>query len=168
MTSSAILGLGSNLGDREGWLDKAIDLIRGNVGSVDIFSSRYETEPWGFQSINSFLNMVVIVQTKLDPENLMRQILNIELVLGRKRDHNNYVSRTIDIDILLYDDKVIRESGLKIPHPLIQERRFVLVPLCEIAPEMIHPVLMKTFRDLLNECKDDSKVIKFSRPGMRV
>jgi len=160
MTNYVFLGLGTNLGDREANLNKALELISKSVGRIDTCSGIYETEPWGFQSENNFLNMVIKVHTKLKPTDLIKKIILIEDHLGRIRDSRKYISRTIDIDILLYANIVIDKSNLTIPHPLIQDRRFVLVPLCDIAPEMIHPVLSKTFAALLKECKDDREVKK--------
>lgn len=160
MTNYVFLGLGSNLGDREAYLGKALELVTRFVGRITAFSGIYETEPWGFESENNFLNMVIQVYTDLKPDDLMKKILTIEGKLGRIRDKNHYISRTIDIDILLYSNRVIDKDGLRIPHPLMQDRKFVLVPLCEIAPKMIHPVLSKTFCGLLSECRDDRDVKK--------
>src|SRR5512137_2863011 len=162
MTSYVFLGLGTNLGDRETNLVKAQDLITKSIGLIDCRSGIYETEPWGFQSDNNFLNMVISVHTVLKPADLIKKIRLIEDQLGRIRNNRQYVSRTIDIDILLYRNIVISTPELNIPHPLIQDRRFVLVPLCEIAPVMIHPVLGKTFTLLLEECKDDREVKKYT------
>ena len=160
MTSYIFLGLGTNLGDREANLIKAQELIRKSVGLIDSCSGIYETEPWGFQSENNFLNMVIKVHTSLKPADLIKEIQVIEGQLGRIRESRQYASRTIDIDILLYRNLVIDNPDLVIPHPLIQDRKFVLVPLCEIAPAMIHPVLSKTFASLLKECKDERNVKK--------
>ena len=162
MTNYVFIGLGTNLGNREVNLAKAQDLIAKSVGRIDCRSGIYETEPWGFQSENNFLNMVISVHTDLKPADLIKKIQNIEDQLGRKRDRCQYISRTIDIDILLYRNKVINKPELKIPHPLIQDRKFVLIPLCEIAPAMIHPVLNKTFAVLLKECKDERNVKKIA------
>jgi 2-amino-4-hydroxy-6-hydroxymethyldihydropteridine diphosphokinase len=155
MTSYVILGLGSNLGDRESYLNNAIGLIGKSIGFISEQSGIYETEPWGFQSEDNFLNMVLKVHSELKPFDLLRRIQVIEDQLGRVRNTRQYASRTIDIDILLYANQVIQKPGLIIPHPLIQDRRFVLVPLCDIAPKMIHPVLSKTFEELLRICRDD-------------
>ena len=160
MANYVFLGLGTNLGDREALLNKALELITESVGPVSARSGIYETEPWGFESGNNFLNMVAQVHTDLNPVYLLKKLAQIENQLGRKRGSRKYVSRTIDIDILLYGDRVIDRSDLKIPHPLIHERRFVLVPLCDLAPELVHPVLNKTFAVLLKECRDESNVKK--------
>ena len=152
------LGLGSNLEKRAGYLQQARNRIEELIGHVVLASSIYETEPWGFESTNEFLNMVICIETDLSPSGVLGRILMIESQLGRVRSETHYASRNIDIDILFYEDEVLNEEALKIPHPLIHERRFVMVPLAEIAPDMIHPVLKKTMKCLLGECKDDSKV----------
>ena len=122
------------------------------------FSSVYETEPWGFQSNEEFLNQVVKVKTDLNPSGLLGRILMIESLLGRVRGERRYESRLIDIDILLYEDIIVDEESLKIPHPLMHQRRFVLIPLCELAPDMIHPVLGKSLTVLLEICEDKGVV----------
>jgi 2-amino-4-hydroxy-6-hydroxymethyldihydropteridine diphosphokinase len=155
------LGIGTNLGNRGNNLKEAVARIAENIGPIMKSSSVYETEPWGFQASDEFLNMVVMVETKLTPSGLLGRILMIETLLGRVRDEKQYTSRVIDIDILFYEDQIIDEKSLKIPHPLMHERRFVLVPLCEIDPEMVHPVLKKTVASLLKTCKDKSKVKKY-------
>jgi len=161
MRNYVFLGLGSNLGDREDYLGKALRFIVNSVGPVESFSGIYETEPWGFQSENAFLNIVIRLNTDLKPEDLLKEILSIERKLGRIRDNTQYLSRTIDIDILLYRNLVINKPGLKIPHPMMQDRKFVLIPICDIAPELIHPVLSKTFSALLKNCQDGAKVIRY-------
>jgi len=156
------LGLGSNLGDRKGYLRAAIDAIGESAGEVVSISGIYESEPWGFSSEERFLNMVISLKTEPDPETLLKKLMKIESKLGRVRNGKGYSSRTIDIDILLYDDLIIDKPDLKIPHPLIQERRFVLAPLCDIAPDITHPVLKKTFAALLGECGDLSQVTRIN------
>ena len=140
MIHRVYLGLGSNLGDREANIRKAISLIGERVGLVLRQSSLVETEPWGFESENKFLNGVILVETKLTPRQLLKTTQRIERTLGRKRKSTyssspsllNYFDRTIDIDILLYDDLTIDEPDLKIPHPLMEQRDFVMIPLNEI------------------------------------
>ena len=133
------LGLGSNLGDREENIRKAISLIGERVGLVIRQSSLIETEPWGFESDNKFLNGVILCETTLTPRQVLRATQKIERELGKLRKHSTrrtplsiYHDRPIDIDILLYDDLTIDEPDLKIPHPLMHERDFVMIPLKEI------------------------------------
>ena len=129
------LGLGSNLGDKEENIRKAITLIGDRVGTVLRQSSLIETEPWGFESENSFLNGVILVETTFTPRQTLKATQKIERELGRKRKSDSlkkYADRPIDIDILLYDDLTIDEPDLKIPHPLMEQRDFVMIPLREI------------------------------------
>jgi 2-amino-4-hydroxy-6-hydroxymethyldihydropteridine diphosphokinase len=155
------LGIGTNLGDREKNLEQALDKIAEVIGIIASRSSVYETEPWGFQSSDQFLNMVIGVDTNLKPSGLLGRLLMIESLLGRLRDGKQYSSRIIDIDILLYGRQKVDTISLKIPHPRMHERNFVLIPLCEIAPRIIHPVFRKTMTELLNECKDKGSIRKF-------
>lgn len=137
------LGLGSNLGDREEHLRRAIALIGERVGEVLRQSSFIETEPWGFESENRFLNAVILCETDLTPRQLLRTTQQIERDMGKSRKHatvrnqrsTQFKDRPIDIDILLYDDLTVDEPDLKIPHPLMQERDFVMIPLGEIRDE---------------------------------
>lgn len=156
------LGIGTNLGNREVNLKKAIGRIEEFIGPVLQYSSVYKTEPWGFQTDDEFLNQVVRVETVLTPSGLLGRILMIESLLGRVRSRQRYSSRLIDIDILLYEDLILDSETLKIPHPLMYDRKFVLIPLCEIASEMIHPALKKTIAELLEICKDKSEVKKYT------
>jgi 2-amino-4-hydroxy-6-hydroxymethyldihydropteridine diphosphokinase len=156
--SKVFLGIGTNLGDRERNVEMAIEKIEEHIGRILQSSSVYETPPWGLEAENDFLNMVVSVETSLTPSEIIKKIASIELTMGRDRNQNRYSSRIIDIDILLYDDLVITEKGLKIPHRLMHERKFVLVPLCELAPDLIHPILKKPMSVLLEECRDRSKI----------
>jgi len=133
------LGLGSNLGDREAVLLQAIDLIDERVGQVLRRSSFIETEPWGFESANRFLNAAVCCETTLTPREVLQATQQIERDLGKRKRHAtkrqkeiNYQDRPIDIDILLYDDLIVDEPDLKIPHPLMHQREFVMRPLNEI------------------------------------
>lgn len=129
------MGLGSNLGNREENIRKAILLIGEKVGTVLRQSSLIETEPWGFESENSFLNGVILVETTFTPRQTLKATQEIERELGRKRKSDSlkkYADRPIDIDILLYDDLTIDEPDLKIPHPLMAQRDFVMIPLREI------------------------------------
>ncbi len=156
-----ILLLGSNLGDRLSNLNEAYNKISESTREILISSSIYETEPWGFQHKNLFLNQVLVVNTDLSPESLLHLLFNIEKELGRKRRQKSFQARIIDIDILFYDDLIISTNELEIPHPKLHERRFVLEPLNEILPYLIHPVLLKSVARLLKESKDPLLVRKF-------
>ena len=135
------LGLGSNLGDRNAHIEQAIALIHERVGEVVRRSSFIETEPWGFESENKFINAVILCETELTPRQLLKATQKIERELGRKKKSASshishlYKDRPIDIDILLYDDLTIDERDLKIPHPLMEQRDFVMIPLREIQKE---------------------------------
>lgn len=157
--SAVLLGLGSNMGDRLSYLSYALNALDKEAGRVTAKSSVWETEPWGFEAEDQFLNMTVGLTTNLEPAKLLDMIKSMEVRLGRTRKKGKgYQSRVIDLDILLWGDRVISAPGLQVPHPRIAERRFVLVPLCEIAPYDIHPILGKSLIELLGECDDRSKV----------
>lgn len=145
------LGLGTNLGDKEANLNVAIEEIRKRVGEITSLSANYITDPWGFDSQNSFLNAVCKVCTSLSPSEVLSVTQAIERNLGRMKKSINgqYSDRPIDIDILLYDNLVIDTPELSIPHPLIHKRLFVMEPLTEIAPKLIHPVLHLSMEDIL-------------------
>jgi 2-amino-4-hydroxy-6-hydroxymethyldihydropteridine diphosphokinase len=156
------LGIGSNLGAREENLYRAINYITELIGPPEVFSSVYETEPWGFLSDDLFLNMVVRLESKLSPHELLEAIMLIERKMGRVRGDDKYSSRIIDIDILLMDNHLVNETDLEIPHPRMHRRKFVLLPLNEISEEIYHPVLKKNVKTLLEECKDDSMIRKYA------
>jgi len=156
---TAYLSIGGNLGDRLTNLKRCVELIIKNIGVIKEKSSVYETNAWGNENQPDFLNIVVSVETVLDPYELLEQIHNIELKLGRNR-LQHWGQRTIDIDILFYDQMVINIDNLTIPHPFIQERMFVLEPLNEIFPKFIHPILKKSVKELYKECKDKLSVRK--------
>jgi 2-amino-4-hydroxy-6-hydroxymethyldihydropteridine diphosphokinase len=147
------------MGDRLSYLSYALNELGTEAGRVTARSSVWETEPWGFEAEEQFLNMAVELTTTLDPDALLRVIKSMEAMLGRTRTTGpGYFSRVIDIDILLWGDRIISGPGLQIPHPRITERRFVLVPLCEIAPYSIHPGKGRSLIELLGECDDMSEV----------
>jgi len=154
------LSLGSNLGDRMACLNKAAGLITSFAGSIIKVSSVYETEPWGCSHNNNVYNMALELETSLKPMELLKRLQKIEKQCGRKSSDVRYAARTLDIDILFYDNEMIETDHLKIPHPLIHERRFVLFPMVEIAPLFVHPVLAKTISQLLANCGDEKKVVK--------
>ncbi len=159
--SITYLIFGSNLGNRLECLEKAKQQSEKSIGNVLQSSSIYDTEPWGFVHKNWFLNQVMAVNTDLEPFALLAEIKKIEASLGRIIEDVRYTARPIDIDILFYDDLVLQTSELIIPHPEIARRKFVLEPLTEIAPDLVHPVLKKTIRLLLNECEDISGILKY-------
>ena len=145
------LGLGTNLGEKERNLNDAIISLSQEVGFVIRSSTFYASKPWGFQSDNDFLNAVVLVDTNLTPFDVLSKTQEIEKSLGRTaKTINGYSDRLIDIDILLYDNLIIDQPTLKIPHPLIAERDFVIIPLSEIAPDVVHPVFGRKIVELLN------------------
>jgi len=156
--------LGSNTGDRLAYLEKASEAISSIAGPITRCSSVYETEPWGFEDNKTFLNQVIELHTDMQAAELMEKILDTENKLGRMRSpgSSRYISRTIDIDILFYGQQVIDQPGLTIPHPRLHQRRFTLVPLSEIAPGMLHPVLNKSISDLEKICPDHLKVTKYN------
>ncbi len=153
--------LGSNLGNRRKYIASAISEIEAKLGSISQRSSIYQTASWGKHDQPDFLNQVIELKTSLKPKDLLSAVLSIEAGLGRKRVEK-WGSRIIDIDILLYEDQIVNEPELSIPHPYLAFRRFCLMPLCEIAPEFIHPVLKKNIQELLLELSDDLFVKRLS------
>jgi 2-amino-4-hydroxy-6-hydroxymethyldihydropteridine diphosphokinase len=156
--ATAYLSLGSNRGDRLQFLKQAIkEIEESDTISIKKISPVYETQPVGIESQDWFLNLVVEIQTSLDPISLLQYLLALEYRIGRKRKLK-WGPREIDVDILLYDDRIVKADQLEIPHPQMHRRGFVLVPLSEIAPEVYHPVLRKTAKELLETCEDNSAV----------
>lgn len=143
--------LGTNLGDKEQNLRMAVQKIRKQIGEVISLSAFYATAPWGFSSEHTFLNAAACVETLLPPLSVLHLTQEIEREIGRthKSVGGVYSDRVIDIDLLLYGDLVLDTPELKLPHPLMHERRFVMEPLAEIAPDLVHPILKKKMRELL-------------------
>lgn len=155
--NKAYLLIGGNTGNRQYYLQQARNYIQKLAGLVRCASKIYETAAWGKTDQNAFLNQVLLIETTLEPQHLLETLLDIELQLGRIR-HEKYGSRTIDIDILFYNDIVLQTPTLTVPHPALPDRRFALHPLAEIAADYVHPVLNKNMQTLLTDCTDPLEV----------
>jgi 2-amino-4-hydroxy-6-hydroxymethyldihydropteridine diphosphokinase len=154
------LGIGGNIGNKHDNFDKVYTFIQNELGTITKSSSVYETPPWGFQAEVNFWNQVLVVETEFSATEVLLKINKIESKFGRKRDGGQYKSREMDIDILYFDDLVLDTADLTIPHPQIANRLFVLVPLTEIAPDFVHPVLQLSNLAMLNVCEDKSEIEK--------
>lgn len=154
------LGIGGNIGNKRENFVRCWEIIEKRLGKIVLLSPVYETPPWGFYSKNNFWNQVVCIETDFEPEMLLKEIHQIEILFGRNRKSNGYSSREIDIDILYFDDLILKSDSLSIPHSLLHERLFVLKPLSEIAPRFLHPVLQKNSLQMLDNCKDVSVINK--------
>lgn len=152
--------LGGNLGNKEQNFANARNRLEEELGKITQMSSVYETEPWGFHSDYFFWNQIILIDTRQAPCDVLKKTKSIEQELGRVRKAERYSSRLIDIDLLFYDDLVFHEPQLELPHPRIIDRRFVLEPLAEIAPDLIHPVFRQTVMELLENCSDNLEVKK--------
>ncbi|MBQ6068647.1 MAG: 2-amino-4-hydroxy-6-hydroxymethyldihydropteridine diphosphokinase [Bacteroidales bacterium] len=169
--------IGGNQGDRRQMISQATDLIQQRIGSVATCSYIYETAPWGFfspdETPQSFFNQALAANTSLSPHEALNEAMSIEQMLGRHRPSNGesndigsstnshfYFSRPIDIDLIFYDQLVIDTPDLTLPHPRMHLRRFVLQPLCDIAPQYRHPIINKTLTELLDECTDTSSCLR--------
>jgi 2-amino-4-hydroxy-6-hydroxymethyldihydropteridine pyrophosphokinase len=150
--SRVFLGLGSNLGDKREYIRKALVFIGKRVGEIIALSDFYETQAWGYDSSETYINAVAEISTSIEPDELLLITQEIEREIGRKdkTENGKYHDRIIDIDILLYDDKIIQSKELTIPHPYMHKREFVLKPLFEIAPNVVHPITGKTISELCN------------------
>jgi 2-amino-4-hydroxy-6-hydroxymethyldihydropteridine pyrophosphokinase len=143
------ISLGTNLGDRQQNMLTAVALLAERVGKILALSALYETEPWGFDSDNAFLNAALTIETHCQPLELLAITQYVEQAMGRmEKSNGTYTDRLIDIDLLMYDDLVMNSPLLTLPHPLMAEREFVLKPLAEIAPDVVHPVLKETISRL--------------------
>ncbi len=160
MPHLAYLGIGSNLGDKIEQCRKAITEILAIHGHRLLAqSSFYKTQPMGYLAQDWFINGVIHIETDLDPLELLRKLKEIESKMGRK-ETVRWGPRAIDLDLLLYDDLVMKTEELEIPHPRLKDRQFVLIPLVEISPNLIHPSIKKTMRELLSEIQEDQGVEK--------
>ena len=148
------LSIGSNKGNRYSFIKEALRLIQKDIGEVILISKIYETKSWGFQSDN-FLNLCILIKSELIPAELIIKLKNLEEKIGRERNNEKIEAREIDIDILFYSDEIINQKDLIIPHQRLHLRNFVLYPLNDIAADFIHPILLKSVNELLNECEDN-------------
>ncbi len=157
--SRVTIALGSNEGDREHFIKKAIEIITAKVGQLQMRSPFYENKAQGFESQNMFLNGCIVVKTTMEPYDILLALKEIESHLGRvKNPGSGYASRSIDLDIILYENRMIQHSDLHIPHPRFRERNFVLRPLCDIQPHAIDPVSCKSIMELTLACADKSEL----------
>ena len=157
--SKVYLSIGSNKGNRSVLINKAIDEIEKKVGIIISRSSIYQSKSWGFDS-NDFYNLCLLIDTDIVPKSLLINLKKIEKSMGREDIDGSYSDRFIDIDILFYDNITTDSEDLKIPHPKIEIRKFVLVPMLEIADDYVHPILNKTIKELYNDCSDKDIPLK--------
>tara|TARA_E500000075_G_scaffold112810_1_gene108125 strand:- start:1970 stop:2464 length:495 start_codon:yes stop_codon:yes gene_type:complete len=148
------LSIGSNKGNRYSFIKEALRLIQKDIGEVILISKIYETKSWGFQS-DDFLNLCIIIKSELIPAELIIKLKNLEEKIGRERNNEKIQAREIDIDILFYSDEIVNQKDLIIPHQRLHLRNFVLYPLNDIAADFIHPILLKSVNELLDECEDN-------------
>ncbi len=160
--TTVYFSLGSNIAPRKFFLETATDILNDKIGYIIKTSNVYETEAWGVVAL-PFLNSVIEIETELSVFEILKKIQNIEKSLGRVQKGKPYSARKIDIDILYFGSKQIHSDELTVPHRLMHQRRFVLVPLCEIAPDFMHPIFGKSNIVLLNECGDKSTVVLCSK-----
>lgn len=163
-SNKAYLLIGGNVGDRIAYLHQARTLLKERAGAEETASSLYETAAWGLTDQAPFLNQALLINTQLSAEQLIQKILKTEADIGRVRGEK-FGPRTIDIDILFFNEEIHDLPNLTIPHPQIQHRRFALEPLCEIAPELTHPLLKKSIKELLAICDDPLPVQVFIEGG---
>ena len=159
----AFLSLGGNLGNTQEIFETCYPMIENKVGPILQQSNLYQTAAWGLQDQADFINQVLLIETKLSPAALLKEIQAIEKFLGRKRSIT-WGPRTLDLDILFIDQQIIQTEHLQIPHPHIQDRKFILIPLQEIAPDYVHPLMEKTILQLLQETQDTSAVTLIQHP----
>lgn len=155
--ATVFLGIGTNIGNKKKNITDATIIIGSVMGVIRALSSLYETEPWGYESPNTFLNAVIQIETEIEPQKCLDIAKAIEREMGRVHTKEGYEDRIIDIDILFYDDTIYHSGNLTIPHPLIEKRDFVLRPMAEIAPDFRHPISGKTMKNLLHELNKKSE-----------
>ncbi len=160
--NEAFLGLGGNIGDRLENIRKTIAALEAGCGEIVSLSGIYETDAWGSDSQKKYLNMALGLNTHLAAETLLEKLLEIEAQLGRLRTGPQNSDRTVDIDILLFNEEILDSPNIQIPHPMLHLRKFVLIPLCDIAADRMHPVLKKSMKELLEICTDPLEVKHFS------
>ncbi len=160
MENIAYLLLGGNVGKVGENLAKTRELIQQRAGKVIASSGIYQTQAWGFESDALFLNQALCISTPWPPVVLLEKLLETEAVMGRKRTKPGYESRVMDIDILFFNEEVIQEPGLIVPHPRMHLRNFALLPMLELAPQLVHPVFNKTIQTLTANCSDTNKAIR--------
>ncbi len=161
--NTVFIGIGSNIGEREGNCLHALDLCNnGDSVRVIAVSSLYETEPWGHEDQQWFVNCAARLETSLGLDGTLSFLQNVEAMIGKKKQET-WGPRAIDLDVLFFNDAVVGNASITVPHPFLHQRRFVLEPLAEIAPDWIHPVLKQQIRHLLQQVDDDKKVLKIKR-----
>ncbi|MFP4664799.1 MAG: 2-amino-4-hydroxy-6-hydroxymethyldihydropteridine diphosphokinase [Bacteroidales bacterium] len=166
--SDVYLSIGGNLGNRLQNLGTCQRYLEKTLSGIDKFSPVYESEAWGFTHPADFYNQILKCYTEMSPQALLQACLEIENDMGRQRNPDkkgNYQGRIIDIDIIFYDDRIIRERSLQIPHPSLYDRLFVLLPMADIAPDFVDPASKKNIRELISECTDQSKIAKTTHPA---
>jgi 2-amino-4-hydroxy-6-hydroxymethyldihydropteridine diphosphokinase len=156
-----IVSTGSNLGDRHAHLTRAVEELEAILGLASGKSSIVESEPWGFDG-NGFLNQILVFETDITAADCMHELLRIEAKMGRLRAGKGYSNRSIDLDIIAYGNKIIDFPDLKVPHPLMNERRFILQPLAQIRPKWMHPIFKKSSHELLDLCLDSGTVTVYT------
>lgn len=154
--SKVYFSIGSNKGNRSQLINEAIDKIDISIGRVELKSSIYETQSWGFKS-NNFYNVCLLIESSLSVESIFNKILKIEKDMGRLKSGNKYSDRCIDIDILFVEDIIVNSKNLIIPHPRLHLRKFVLTPMLDLTPDLIHPILNKSIKQLELECDDNDQ-----------
>lgn len=154
---------GSNLNNRSEYMNKAIEALQSRIGVLSDKSSIYVSPPWGYESTNEYYNQVLIFETNLAPDRVLEYCLRIEQLLGRERkEEGSYADRTIDIDMLFYDDLILNEKDLIVPHPRMHLRKFCLLPLFEVNPDWIHPVYKQDLIYLIDHCEDNSEISRLA------